>query len=102
MQPGFFQANDNSSSTLFQFIESALGILEIAAQQQQDRRFFHNRALRIAMKKTVCACGVTMEIDRRVSGAWSGGAFFSEMLFRITAARVQNGQTKIVSALRHA
>src|SRR2546423_7272490 len=101
MQPGFFQADDNSSSTLFQFIESALGILEIAAQQEQDRRLFHNCALRIAMKKTVCACGVTVEIDRRGSGAPGGGAFFSGMLFPVTPPPVPNGHTQIASALRH-
>ena len=93
VQSRFLQRNRDGAALLLQGSQRALRRTEVAAEQEQNRRCLGQGALCFTVKISARAGGISVEICR---GMWFGclARAIGEVLFRIAAARVENGQTK--------
>jgi hypothetical protein len=99
MQTGLLQGNSDGPPALFKLTQCALGSSKIAAQQENNRRSLRDRTLGVVMKKSARASSVTVKIDRRVHLCGRASSV-AKMLFRVATARIENGQAKVVCAMR--
>src|SRR6476469_5026659 len=99
MKAGFFQRDSHGSAGGLQRIHGALRSAEVAAQQNQDRRFLFERAFCVALKASAGTRGVSMKIRRRMRQGCFPGAVRKILRF-ITAAWIEDSQAKINPGVR--